>query len=147
MPTYELAILLRSMPKEEIVSVLKRATTSIFDKGGIIRKIENLGFLDTPYKIKNHGMVHKQANYFVVQFDSPPTSLADLAEEYDRDVDVIRKRFYKVEPPKFVECTIADEMKPAPYRLEVQKMIEEGKSKKERKFKYNSGLNYYPFQK
>lgn len=146
MPTYELAILLRTMPKVEIVSALKRAATSIFDKGGIIRKIENLGEMSTSYKMKNHGMIHRNASYFVVQFDSPPSSIEDLGEEWDRDVDVVRKRIYKVEPETFQECTLAEELKPPPYRMDVQKMIEEGR-KKERKFEYNSGLPYYPFQK
>ncbi|XP_046399209.1 probable 28S ribosomal protein S6, mitochondrial [Ischnura elegans] len=146
MPTYELALLLRTMPKVETVNALKRAAGSIFERGGVLRQIENLGQMDTPYKMRSHGIVHKKASYFVFKFDGPPNCLKYLNEEYERDVDVVRRRIFKVEADQTPECTLGEEMKPPPYRLEVQKMIEEGR-KKEKKFKYNSGFDYYPFQK
>ncbi|XP_071449288.1 small ribosomal subunit protein bS6m [Hetaerina americana] len=146
MPGYELALLLRTMPKVETVNALKRAAGSIFERGGIIRQIENLGHMATPYKMRNHGMVHKQASYFIFRFDGPSSCIKYLTEEYDRDLDVVRQRIFKVEADKTPECTLDEEMKPPPYRLEVQQMIEEGR-KKEKKFQYNSGFDYYPFQK
>uniref|UniRef100_A0A0V0GDD4 Small ribosomal subunit protein bS6m n=1 Tax=Triatoma dimidiata TaxID=72491 RepID=A0A0V0GDD4_TRIDM len=149
MITYELALLLRVMPKTELKTVLKRTATAIFDKGGIIRKIDSLGTQRIPYKTSIHGAVHREASYFVLSFTVPPTKIDSLIEEYNRDIDIIRNRIYKANKEQDFICTIEEEMKPPPYRSEVIKMIEEGKKKQAKlpKFKYNTGLNYYPFQK
>ncbi|CAH1403092.1 unnamed protein product [Nezara viridula] len=150
MPSYELAMLTRSLSKPDMVSILKRTANAIFDCGGIIRSIENLGKRAMPYKTSSHGAVHREANYFVLMFDAPPSKLEDLKRDYNRDVDIIRSRIFKVQPQDTNhECNIQEEMKPAPYRSEVIKLIEEIKRKEEKqtKFKYNTGFDYYPFQK
>lgn len=56
-------------------------------------------------------------SYFVYKFDFPPTKLETLNEILGRDVDIIRKRIYAVKPEEIVECTLEEEIKPAPYRL------------------------------
>lgn len=56
-------------------------------------------------------------SYFVYKFDFPPTKLGMLEETLARDVDIIRKRIYAVRPEEIVECTLEEEIKPAPYRL------------------------------
>ncbi|CAK1578386.1 unnamed protein product [Parnassius mnemosyne] len=150
MPAYELALLLRAMPKQELKSTLKRVSHAIFNRGGIIRNIENLGFRAMPYKTSAHGLVHREANYFVFKIDTATQAVADLKEEYSRDVDIIRQRVFKVQNDCDHSCTLEEEMLPPAYREEVQKMIEVGKTQVNRftyKFKYNSGLDYYPFQK
>lgn len=150
MPTYELALMLRTMPKPELKSTLKRVATAVFDRGGIIRTIENLGFRPMPYKTSAHGLVHKEANYFLFKIDSPTRAVADLKEEYSRDVDIVRQRVFRVVENDQHNCTLETELLPPAYREEVQKMIDIGKTQVNRftyKFKYNSGLDYYPFQK
>lgn len=150
MPTYELAVLLRAMPKPELKTTLKRISHAIFDRGGIIRNIENLGFRPMPYKTTSHGIVHKEANYFVFKIDTATKAVWDLREEYSRDVDVIRQRVFKSQETCDNHCTLEEELLPPAYREDVQKMIEVGKTQVNRftyKFKYNSGLDYYPFQK
>lgn len=150
MPTYELALMLRAMPKPELKTTLTRISHAIFDRGGIIRNIENLGFRPMPYKSSAHGIVHKEANYFLIKMDTATKAVMDLREEYSRDVDVIRQRIYRSQEPADAICTLEEELLPPAYREEVQKMIEVGKTQVNRftyKFKYNSGLDYYPFQK
>ncbi|CAG9770604.1 unnamed protein product [Ceutorhynchus assimilis] len=147
MITYELMLLLRIMPKPEVKQVLQRTADQIFGKGGFIRKIENLGTRDMPYKTSSHGMVHKQASYFLYEFNVPPSSLADLLDEYARDVDVIRRRIYKKREPEPFECTLQEEILPPPYRKDVQDMIADAKKHDKPKFQSNTGLDYYPFQK
>lgn len=66
--------------QNEIFSTLKRTAESIFDKGGVIRKIENLGARDLPFKMSEHGQVYRQGNYFLMTFDSPPNAISDLHE-------------------------------------------------------------------
>ncbi|KAG8272998.1 28S ribosomal protein S6, mitochondrial [Homalodisca vitripennis] len=97
-------------------TILKRAANAIFEHGGIIRKIENLGSRPTPFKISSHGQVHKEASYFVYTFDFPPAKLSVLNEVLARDVDVIRKRIFRVTPEEPVDCMLEEEIKPAPYR-------------------------------
>jgi small subunit ribosomal protein S6 len=41
--------------QNELFTILKRTALSIFDKGGIIRKIDNLGKQPLPYKVKALG--------------------------------------------------------------------------------------------
>ncbi|XP_012277567.1 probable 28S ribosomal protein S6, mitochondrial [Orussus abietinus] len=149
MPTYELPLLLRIMSKKEIASTLKRTATAIFGTGGFIRKIENLGKKEMPYKISAHQRVHREANYFIIYFDAPPKSLEDIKDHCTRDIDVIRNRIYKQnEVDVSTPCTISEDMKPPTYRADVQKVMEQTKRREARnknKFKYNSGLDYYPF--
>ncbi|XP_023703860.1 probable 28S ribosomal protein S6, mitochondrial [Cryptotermes secundus] len=147
MPNYEAALVLRIMSRPDLLSTLRRSADAIFNKGGIIRKVENLGTRNLPYKMSAHDAVHKKGSYFVFQFICPPASLHDLEEEYGRDVDIIRRRIFKVEAPEEFECTLHEEILPPAYRKDVQKMIEESKKVDKHKFQYNSGLDYYPFQK
>ncbi|KAF5277478.1 hypothetical protein FQR65_LT03815 [Abscondita terminalis] len=147
MVTYELMLLLRIMPKPELVSTLKRTAETLFNQGGIIRKLENLGTRDMPYKTSIHGMVYNRANYYLFEFNAPPSVIRDLLDEYGRDIDIIRRRIYKKVEPKLQECTLQEELQPAPYRKNVQDLIEQARKLDKPKFKYNSGLDYYPFQK
>nr|CAD7426760.1 unnamed protein product [Timema monikensis] len=104
------------MSRPEVVSTLKRTSEAIFETGGFIRKLENLGTREIPYKTSAHGQVHKKASYFLLKFDCPPKHLYDLSEGYGRDVDIVRHRVYKVKEPEQFECTIEEETKPPAYR-------------------------------
>ncbi|CAD7004329.1 probable 28S ribosomal protein S6, mitochondrial [Ceratitis capitata] len=147
MPSYELAMVLRQMSRPELVSVLKRTAESILDKGCIIRNLENLGTRALPHKISEHGVVHREGSYFTITFDSAPTKISDFMEEFGRDIDIVRRRIFKIEEPEEFQCTLHEEMLPPAYRKDVQEMIDIAKRKQKPKFKYNSGLDYYPFQK
>ncbi|XP_055546843.1 probable 28S ribosomal protein S6, mitochondrial [Wyeomyia smithii] len=149
MPTYELVLILRQMPRPEVISVLKRTATAIFDKGGVIRKLDNLGTRPLPFKTSVHGLVHRTGSHFIVTFDTPPSTVEELEEEYGRDVDIIRKRIYKANANEQdqVSCTLHEEMLPPAYRKDVQKMVAIASRNKKKGFQYNSGLDYYPFQK
>ncbi|CAH2000468.1 unnamed protein product [Acanthoscelides obtectus] len=148
MIAYELMILYRLMPKPELRTALKRTSETIFQKGGIIRKLENLGTRDLPFKISVHGVVYNKADYFLFEFNAPPSSIASLFDEYIRDVDVVRRRLYKKTEPVGFECTLDNEMKPPPYRNDVLNLIEQAKSQQGKpKFEYNTNLDHYPFQK
>lgn len=133
----------------ELISSLKRTADVIFDKGGFLRTLNNLGNRELPYRISSKGLVHKQGHFFTFEFDVPPQHLEDIAEEYSRDVDIVRKRIFnidKAEEP--LQCTLHEEMQPPAYRKDVQELIAIAERKKPKKrFNYNSGLDYYPFQK
>lgn len=60
----------------EVVSTLKRVTSTIFNTGGFIRKIDNLGLKPIPYKTRAHGHVYKEAKYDMLGIFLPITSLS-----------------------------------------------------------------------
>ncbi|XP_066156772.1 small ribosomal subunit protein bS6m [Euwallacea fornicatus] len=147
MITYELMLLLRVMPKPECKQVLRRIADHIFHEGGFIRKLDNMGTRDMPHKISSHGVVYTQASYFLYEFNVPPSSVDNLLDEYRRDVDVIRPNIFKKKESELFECTLHEECLSPPYRKDVQDLIAESKKNEKPKFQYNSGLDYYPFQK
>jgi hypothetical protein len=55
-------------------------------------------------------------SYFLFEFICPPASLRDLQEEYSRDVDIVRRRIFRLETPEEFECTLHEEMQPPAYR-------------------------------
>ncbi|EDW78950.1 small ribosomal subunit protein bS6m [Drosophila tropicalis] len=147
MPTYELALVFRQLPRTELISVIKRTAEAILDKGGIIRKLENLGTRALPHKLSEHGVVHRTGTHFTIAFDSAPTQISDLKEEFGRDIDIVRRYVFKVEEPLDHKCTLHEELLPPAYRKDVQELIDIAKRKQKPKYNYNSGLDYYPFQK
>lgn len=148
MITYELCLLLRTMPKSQLKSTIKRTAQAIFDKGGIIRRIENMGTRDMPFKTSVHGVVYNKASYYLMEFNVSPQHVEDLGEEYGRDVDIVRKSIFKKQALSEVPaCTLEEEMQPPSYRKDVQELISKAEQLKKPKFSYNSGLDYYPFQK
>lgn len=129
---------------------MKRTSEAIFERGGFIRKFENMGTRNLPFKISEHGLVHRIGTSFIIKFDSPPTAIQDLKEEYGRDVDVIRRHIFKIEEENKAaktECTLSEEMKPPAYRKEVIEMMRVGKQNQKEKYPQKTGLGYYPFQK
>ncbi|XP_016920837.1 small ribosomal subunit protein bS6m [Apis cerana] len=150
MPTYEMPLLLRLANKTEYVTVLKDVAKSIFETGGIIRKIENWGIKELPCKTSAHNNIHTQASHFMFSFDSPPSQVIKIHEDCRRNRSIIRVQIYLQNiPPKNIKCTFEEEMLPPPYRPSVQKLLEQAKKHKryQTKFKYNSGLDYYPFMR
>lgn len=150
MPTYEMPLLIRLGTKAEYTSILKSVANSIFETGGFIRKIENWGDKDLPCKTSVHDKTHRKAAHFLFCFDCPPSELTKLKDDCNRNLDIIRSQIYKYDKPsKEVQCTFEEEMLPPPYRPNVLKIMEIGmkQKRKNQKFQYNSGLDYYPFIK
>ncbi|XP_063602799.1 small ribosomal subunit protein bS6m-like [Penaeus indicus] len=149
MPLYEMSVIVKSLPKGSLVQTVKRVAESVMDQGGYLRKIESLGSRELPYKMKAHGRVHQRGSYFLLHFDAPATAITDINDTCVRDVDLVRRSIFKVESPPQFECTLSEEVKPPVYRSEVQKMIEEADKSLpvniRKKFKMNTGLDYYPF--
>lgn len=80
-------------------------------------------------------------------FDAPPKCLDDLLEEYTRDVDILKRAFYKVEEPEPYNCTLHEELQSPAYRPEVIEMMKIATKGQKEKYPHNTGLKYYPFQK
>lgn len=68
MPSYELALTLRTLSKPELVSTLKRTAEAIIEQGGILRQFSSLGHNTLPYRMRAHNVWHKEASQFVMKF-------------------------------------------------------------------------------
>ncbi|XP_012055678.1 PREDICTED: probable 28S ribosomal protein S6, mitochondrial [Atta cephalotes] len=149
MPTYEMPLLLRIMKKPELVTALKRTAETIFNTGGFIRKIENCGVIPLPCKTNAHGHVHREANHFLIYFDVPSNEVDKIIDKYNRDIDIVKSKIFKQNKSNNTKCTFHEEMLSPPYRPNVQKLMEMVKKQNHNKheFKYNNGLDYYPFNK
>lgn len=126
---------------------IKRAATSIFNKGGNIRKLESLGFQDLPHKMSLNQQTHKQAHYFLMTIDLPTPRMYEFKDECLRDLDIIRTRLFRIQPKESKPCTLEEELVPPSYRPDVKKLMQMDKKHREGKWKPNSGIDYYPFQR
>ncbi|XP_037080626.1 LOW QUALITY PROTEIN: probable 28S ribosomal protein S6, mitochondrial [Pollicipes pollicipes] len=149
MPTYEISLLLRKMQKPGLIQTVKRTADLVMDRGGYVRKVEHLGTRALPSRLTAHGLKHTEGSYFRVEFDLPPVKVYDIMDFAGRDVDVVRYGVFRVEDPKPFQCTFHEETQPPPYRAEVQEMVQAAEQKEQRrkKFKYNTKLDFYPFQR
>nr|BAH71131.1 ACYPI000324 [Acyrthosiphon pisum] len=140
------------LPRPEITQCLKRTASKIFESGGFIRRIDYLGTAYTPWKISSHDAIHKQASYFIVEFDVPSSAVDPFNNYLSRDIDIIKPSIFKV-PENIPQpaCTLHEELKPPAYRFEVKEMGAIGKGKREKearkKVQFNTGLDYKPFQR
>ncbi|KAJ1531719.1 hypothetical protein ONE63_000385 [Megalurothrips usitatus] len=149
MPSYELAILFRALAKDKLAEAMKTTAGLIFEEGGIIRKLNNLGLQPTPYKMRSHGQWFKQANYFVYEFDIPASSVSNLKNELQKREFIVRNLIFSpVTPISPEECLLEEEMQIAPFRKDVQMMLKKAKENEaERmrsKVKPNHGLDFEP---
>lgn len=88
-----------------------------------------------------------RASYFLMEMSIPPKNIGDLMEETERDVDIVRRRVFRKAAPVEKPCTLEEELQPPPYRKDVQDLVQQARSLDKPKFEYNTGLDYYPFQK
>ena len=51
---YELALILRAVGKQELPAALRGVCTTLLQNGAILRKLENLGEKELPYKMSAH---------------------------------------------------------------------------------------------
>ncbi|XP_023221392.1 probable 28S ribosomal protein S6, mitochondrial [Centruroides sculpturatus] len=131
MPCYELALILRKMTRPELVDSLKRSGMAILKANGVLRKIENLGTKQLPYKMSVHDRVHKEGSYFLFYFNASPTILKDLNNSFMLDIDIIKASVSRLQQTKYpAECTLDEEFQPPALRKSVAKLLEESKKPK-----------------
>lgn len=95
MPRYELCLILKAMQRPEIAAVLRRTVETLFERGAIVRGLDNLGERRLPYKISKHDCRHSQGGYFSIDFHSSPNIISGLLEHLERDIDVLRPTVLK----------------------------------------------------
>ncbi|XP_060067777.1 small ribosomal subunit protein bS6m-like [Ylistrum balloti] len=96
MPRYELALILKNLPKEGLANALKRSCQVVWEQEGVVRKIENLGTKSLPYKMKAHGSGNTTGSYFVMNFDASTDGKEEIQKKLHRDAEIIRPTIFNV---------------------------------------------------
>lgn len=131
----------------ELFSAVKRTAEIILQKGGVLRKLDNLGFTQLPYKISMDRTPYREANRFIYTFDVPPIELPFLREECKLDVDIIRSVIYLSNENIPYKCTLEEEMQPPAYRKDVKELLKLAKRKEKKYWLPQTGIDYYPFSR
>jgi len=148
MPSYELALTIKTLAKPELVSTLKRTAEIIIQQGGILRQFTSLGSNQLPYRMRAHNVWHKEGTQFIMKFDAPTNSIVNLNDAFKRDIDIIRQSFVKFDKVSHFDCTLGEEMQAPAYRKDVEELIKEGRKEKKPFYQQRTpGYDYYPFQK
>ncbi|TRY71794.1 hypothetical protein TCAL_01053 [Tigriopus californicus] len=149
MPGFELNLIVKTLAQPALKDCLKSLTTHILDRGGIVRQIEFLGHRQCPKKLFSNGDLFSHANYFILNCDIQEKFVFELADEFARNQNVLRKSFIEIRPREPVECTLQEELQIPSHRPSVQKMIYQGRQLPKFKQIWDSktGLDFYPFHK
>lgn len=129
MPFYELALILRPMPKNEMIECLKRTAQTIWKENGVLRQIQYLGHQKLPFAARSHeeGLRYHEGSYFLYHISVPQLRLKKIKPELKLDVDIARARFHLANEtalPEDYECTLEEELKPPAFRKSVQPLLE-----------------------
>lgn len=54
MVQYEIALILRAVPRSDLPKVLQGVCTTVLQQGALLRGVENLGERELPYKMSAH---------------------------------------------------------------------------------------------
>mgnify|MGYP002803445022 CR=1 FL=1 len=103
MPRYELSLITRPLNNEGLANILRRVATLVMEKGGVVRKMENLGQQELPYRMRAHNVWHTYGRYFLFDMDIGPTQLPSFEKELKLDTDLIRPRLVKQRTKKKVD--------------------------------------------
>eukprot|EP00112_Aurelia_sp_Birch-Aquarium-sp1_P002109 Seg123.4 transcript_id=Seg123.4/GoldUCD/mRNA.D3Y31 product="28S ribosomal protein S6 mitochondrial" pseudo=true protein_id=Seg123.4/GoldUCD/D3Y31 len=120
MPRYELTMITRLLQKDGLASLLRRTATWIMDNGGVVRKFENLGEQELPYKMKAHAERFTHGRYLVMDFYLGADKVTELENELRVDSDLVRPRVFKKEDtfgeeqPKLNRLTCNKSYEPPP---------------------------------
>ncbi|CAG2103542.1 unnamed protein product, partial [Medioppia subpectinata] len=96
MPSYELFFITKRLSKKELVSCLKRTGELILNSSGILRKMENMGTRQLPFKLRTPVPGSKRyasGNFFLFHCDVPPLTIYKIHESLRMDTDIMKVRY------------------------------------------------------
>ncbi|GIX96123.1 probable 28S ribosomal protein S6, mitochondrial [Caerostris darwini] len=129
MPSLELSLIMKTLPKQELVAALKRVGTLLLEKGVVIEKLENIGTRELPVRIRKEGVYHYKGSYFVYTFMGQRAIHKDLDEMCKLDTDILKHGLVlPFSPPE--KCTLEEELQPPALRKSVQNLLNESKKHK-----------------
>ena len=94
MPLYEHVFLARQdLAQAQVDALAENATKIIEDNGGKVVRTETWGLRNLAYRIAKN----RKAHYVALDFDAPPTVVAELERQTQINEDVIRYMTVKVD--------------------------------------------------
>lgn len=130
MPLYELMLVLRPMPKKEVVECLKRAAEVVWKENGVIRKIDYLGFNKLPFAkySASEDMRYHEGSYFLYHISLGSAKLKNLKPEFKLEVDVLNTSVELTDESKIPDdyaCTLEEELLPPVFRKSVKPLLDD----------------------
>jgi small subunit ribosomal protein S6 len=77
-------------------NILKSSAKHILDHKGVVRKFENLGTKQLPYRMKRHQEIFEHGTYYTMKFDSSPKVMNSLSDALKLNENVIRHSIVKL---------------------------------------------------
>ncbi len=91
MPLYETVILVNaraSLPA--VAQVMKQKAQCVFEHGGVLRRLDNLGIMPLAYPMYRNRKKHYKGRWLLMLSDSSPKAQERLVELIRKDTEVIR---------------------------------------------------------
>lgn len=128
MPFYELMLVLKPLPKKELVECLKRTARLIWRENGALKRIEFLGFNKLPYKVRQDSSETKfsEGSYFLYHVSLNSDKLHALRPEIKLDLDILKSTWNLPERsdiPDNYECTLEEELSIPSFRPSLQPLL------------------------
>lgn len=128
MPLYELNLILKPLPKKDIVACLKRVAGLIWQEDGVIRKIDYLGNGKLAFTVrgKDEGESYEEGSHFIYHTSLNSKVLNDIRPELKLDLDVIAQKFIRANQsiiPDDYYCTLDEELQPPAFRKSIQPIL------------------------
>ena len=98
-----------SVDKPLIRKLLDQCTRQILNNNGVVRKFENLGSKQLPYRMKRHQEIFDSGSYFTITFDSSPKVMEELCANLKLNEAVIRHSILKLGDRL---CTVSEYVPP-----------------------------------
>ncbi|KAL5503264.1 hypothetical protein EMCRGX_G010186 [Ephydatia muelleri] len=95
MVQYEVALILRSVPTAELSQLLKKTLSVVLDQGAVLRKVENLGERQLPYRMRAHSKYFQDGRYLVFNMDASPQMAITIRNKLRANADTIRTTLLK----------------------------------------------------
>ncbi|KAG5648521.1 hypothetical protein DXG03_003132 [Asterophora parasitica] len=91
MPFYQMLCITTHVNEYKHIKELVRQTaTHVMNAGGVVRRINSLGTLTLPQRMRRHKVMHSMGDYWTIHFDTAPRTLRSLHSIMRRDPRVIR---------------------------------------------------------
>lgn len=111
MPSYEVSLILKSLDKATLSSVLQRYSKVVLANGGLVRAVENAGTRMLPYQMKSRREVYDAGRYAFLKVDLAPHAVSALTNALSLEEEIIRHNIVKLSEvpgetrtPKFDKC-------------------------------------------
>eukprot|EP00049_Salpingoeca_infusionum_P024867 m.17404 g.17404 ORF g.17404 m.17404 type:complete len:117 (+) comp7436_c0_seq1:168-518(+) len=116
MPSYELTLILRSMPTRELAKTMLPLVRHIQGSGGVVRDVQSLGNAPLHHSMKAHHTIYREGIHTMMKFDTHATKLGDLQTFCKQMQPVIRQHVVRLPTPLQQTKDVRCRFKPAKTR-------------------------------